>query len=371
MEMIRGVNLGGWLVPERYITPSLFATTNCTGVSSPGLGPGPGSSSGPGRKSTSTSTSTPCAPLTPFPVDLHSLSTLLGPQSTSIHLKSHYETFLTRADISKLHSHNVTHLRVPLPHYIFSASPDEPYVSDHIWSSFCTLVEYVREVNLQPLQIQIWVDLHTAPGSQNGFDNSAFTTSPPTCKGWSNSPPNILRTLAVIDTLATAIVSSNFADVVTGFGVLNEPFVDCDRSVVEKFNDDAFSLVRDIMPPSTTIIIGDMFNASTFADRKIWSDPLHSDGSALDSHYYHVFSQKPRGFSPRQHVAYVCEKNFRDATSCCGPNGMGRIIGEWSAAFDTLVCAKLDDVMLSYEDSPDDILEHDRQISQDRRAFLR
>ena len=96
----------------------------------------------------------------------------------------------------------------------------------------------------------------------------------------------------------------------------------------------------------------------------------------LDSHYYHVFAATPRSFSPRQHIAYVCEKNTRDLNSCCWDSdssdavrseGMGRMMGEWSASFDTLVCDKLDDVMKSYE-TGGEILAFYREIGDKRKG---
>lgn len=61
--------------------------------------------------------------------------------------------------------------------------------------------------------------------------------------------------------------------------------------------------------------------------------------------FYIVFAQETRHMSPRQHIAYVCSKNARDTNACCyqdypyhtnPTNGIHRIIGEWSASFDTL-----------------------------------
>ena len=114
-----------------------------------------------------------------------------------------------------------------------------------------------------------------------------------------------------------------------------------------------------------------------------WDDEEHSN-TVLDSHYYHVFAETPRGFSPRQHIAYICEKNSRDVKACCWEGGKGeagggdgevskglrRMIGEWSVSYDTLVCTKLDDVMESYRKGGE-VLEYDRVIGEDRRKFLR
>ena len=97
-----------------------------------------------------------------------------------------------------------------------------------------------------------------------------------------------------------------------------------------------------------------------------------------------VFAEEPRALSPRQHIAYVCRKNQRDTVACCydqgnatnaqrrtvPAKGISRIIGEWSAAFDTLVSAKLDTVMSSIADHQV-ALDMDRVLSPQRRDFLK
>lgn len=83
--------------------------------------------------------------------------------------------------------------------------------------------------------------------------------------------------------------------------------------------------------------------------------------------------------TPKQHIAYVCGKNARDTEACCYKDntdnevpakGISRIIGEWSASYDTLPVAKLADVMEGIEkeyQAP----EFYRQIPKERKAFLR
>ena len=75
----------------------------------------------------------------------------------------------------------------------------------------------------------------------------------------------------------------------------------------------------------------------------------------------------------------MCRKNYHDTIGCCyedAPNntipskGISRIIGEWSASYDTLVVAKLDTVMLAIQETGA-ALEMDRQLSSDRKDFLK
>ena len=133
---------------------------------------------------------------------------------------------------------------------------------------------------------------------------------------------------------------------------MNEPFANCDPAVVRKFDSLAFEIVRRNMGRHTRVYIGDTFNASKWNDG-FWKSQKY-EGTFLDSHYYHVFDERPRHLSPREHIALVCRHNHHDTVSCCYEDegnktvpakGISRIIGEWSASFDTLVCDKLDEVM--------------------------
>jgi len=82
--------------------------------------------------------------------------------------------------------------------------------------------------------------------------------------------------------------------------------------------------------------------------------------------------------SPRQHIAFVCQNEYRDATSCCYADypantvparGVKRMIGEWSAAVDTLPMAKLNDIMDNISENFTAI-ELDRKLSPARQQFL-
>lgn len=440
-EWIRGVNLGGWLVLERFITPYFFALTTChingdfrfyphqidaPPTTSPlyksmpmpiNLNPDldPDLLSNNSNVTTTTTTtsssssSVACQPILPYPVDEWTLtSSFPDPNIAKQYLQIHYENFVKREDITKLRQNGVTHVRVPLGHWILEHDDDtltdphpnpnspnvvgpkkEPYVSGG-WPYFLRLVQWCREEG-----IQVWPDIHTAPGSQNGFDNSGHTLPIPTCHGWdmdnstattfnssSNNfinglSSNAWKSLQAITNVTKAISKYNLTDVVTGFGILNEPFVNCDMTEMRKFDNLAYDIVRKNMGEQTSIYIGDMFNSSLWNDGW-WTDDKYK-GTYLDSHYYHVFDERPRGMSPRQHIALVCQKNHRETIGCCyddeekmtiPSSGISRIVGEWSASFDTLVFVKLDDVMDAIHKTGV-ALEFDRQISPERQDFLR
>jgi Endoglucanase len=377
---IRGVNLGGLFLLERFITPYFFALTTCHLKGDFHFYPqqidAPPNTSSLYKLLDSNATDHECVPVTPYPVDEWTLTAAFGNKSIAKqYLEIHYDNFVTKQDIDFLKQSGVTYLRVPLGHWITgNIADDEPYV-DGGWPYFKRLVEWCREAG-----IQVWPDIHTAPGSQNGFDNSGHLLSGPTCHGWDMDDAsakeynatllsmtmglgvpgddevvlskNVKRSLDIVNEITMAIAKDNMTDVVTGFGVLNEPFANCDMGVVRKFDSLALDIVKRNMGSQTSIYIGDVFNASKWNDG--WWTEARFKGTYLDSHYYHVFDERPRHLSPRQHIALVCQKNRRDTVACCYQDkgnrtipsmGMSRIIGEWSVSVDTLVCDKLDVVM--------------------------
>jgi len=396
-EWIRGVNIGGWLVLERFIIPYFFALTDCHlrgdffyykgQINAP-------PTSSPNYKLMDETAFTNCKPVSPYPVDQYTLTNAFNDKDIAKdYMEVHWDNFVTRDDIRKIKEDGgITHVRVPLGHWIMGDIREgEPWVNGE-WPYFKRFVGWCREEG-----IQVWPDLHTAPGSQNGFDNSGHLLDFPTCHGWdldnasaTDDTPfpvdasgdiilssNVLRTLKAVDDITSAIAKDGMNDVVTGFGVLNEPFANCNPKVVRKFDTMALQIVRKNMGAKTHVYIGDLFNATKWNDG-FWTNEKF-EGTYLDSHYYHVFDERPRHISPRQHIALVCQKNHRNTVACCHEDdpiktipskGISRIIGEWSASFDTLVCDKLDVVMAGIA-ANGTAPEFDRQISPLRQSFLR
>lgn len=228
------------------------------------------------------------------------------------------------------------------------------------------------------LGLTIWADLHGAPGSENGFDNSGIFKGVSTCKGWDENPANVERTVNILTDIAHGIVEDGLQDVVTGFGVLNEPFVDCDQTVVRNYYDQALSILRTTLGSHVSVFVGDTFRTDRFNDG-FWTDAEVHHDTYLDSHPYHVFFEQGRSFTPRQHIAYVCRHDASSVEDCCWedpPNntipseGISRIIGEWSGAYDALPTAMTPFIMKRIE-TAGQAPYLNRVLSTERKEFLR
>jgi glucan 1,3-beta-glucosidase len=284
---IRGVNIGGWLVLERWITPYLFALTNChldgefcrypqqvlnhKGVPLPECDL---------KK---------CLPISTdnvdggrYPMDEYTLTDAFPDKGTARrYLEHHWDTFVTKQDIQLLRQAGLTHVRVPLGYWILGdVWEGEPYV-DGGWPFFRRLVEWCREEGLQ-----VWPDLHAAPGSQNGFDNSGRALPDSTSINWYNSTENVQRTLDVIEHISLRVLEDGLDDVVTGFGILNEVFKDADLDILRKFTNKAFDIVRSVLGNETAVYTGDSFRPEAWNDGW-WLDETRYKNTFLDNHVYH------------------------------------------------------------------------------------
>jgi glucan 1,3-beta-glucosidase len=170
---IRGVNIGGWLVLERFIAPYFFALTNChingdfrfypNQIDAP-------PTTNPLYKAMDSS----CKPLNPYPIDEWTLTGAFKDKDIARkYLEIHYDNFVTRNDITALRLARVTHVRVPLGHWILGdIAEDEPYVEGG-WPYFQRLVNWCREEG-----IEVWPDIHTVRSLHNRINPLVCTCSP-------------------------------------------------------------------------------------------------------------------------------------------------------------------------------------------------
>lgn len=398
---IRGVNVGGWLMAEHFITPYLFAVNTCHLAGDLCWYPGQVGMDAATAKGTYNASNicdpSRCKPVRPlrvmdgnadyhprnaqpyydYPVDEYTLGQVFAANKTNAkrYMERHWDTFVTKQDLVDLKKAGVTHMRVPMSFWIRGdVRHGEPWIPG-AWKYFVRFAKWTREVG----GLEIWADLHGAPGSENGFDNSGQYLGYSTCDGWGNKPANVERTVDILTDIAQGIVDEGLTDVVTGFGLLNEPFLDCDEAVVRNYYNQGLQIVRTIMGPETSVFVGDMFQAWRFNDGKFWTDPVEHYKTYLDTHPYHVFFENGRAFTPRQHIAYLCRHNQQETDSCCyadAPNntipskGISRIIGEWSAAYDVLPTALTPSLMKAIANTGVVPLLN-RTLSEARKTFMR
>jgi glucan 1,3-beta-glucosidase len=72
----------------------------------------------------------------------------------------------------------------------------------------------------QQAGLSVMIDLHGAPGSQNGFDNSGYRGP----REWFWNQTNADRSVDALKVLVAEFSQAGYANTVTAIGLLNEPF---------------------------------------------------------------------------------------------------------------------------------------------------
>ena len=148
---VKGVNLGNWLVLEKWMSPGLFAGTTAE--------------------------------------DEYYLPAQLSPEVYEARIKTHRSEYITERDFAAIKNIGLNAVRIPVPYFIFGDRP--PFIGciEELDRAFAWAEKY---------GMKILIDLHTAPMSQNGFDNGGLSG---VCR-WSQLPEEVEFELNVLEKLA-------------------------------------------------------------------------------------------------------------------------------------------------------------------------
>ncbi|KAJ7197147.1 exo-beta-1,3-glucanase [Mycena pura] len=191
VDKIRGVNLGGWLVTEPFIVPNLYQTIQ-------------------GRSTSSNITIIDEWTL----IQAMELDTANGGVSQ---LEDHYQTFITEQDFMQIAAAGLNFVRIPLGYWAIEVLDGEGFLPRTSWTYFLKAIQWARKYGLR-----INLDLHALPGSQNGWNHSGRLGSYNVLFG-PMGIANAQRSLDYIRILAEFISQPEYKDVVTLFGITNEP----------------------------------------------------------------------------------------------------------------------------------------------------
>jgi len=285
-EKVRGVNIGGWLVLEPWITPSMFDATGNSAI-----------------------------------VDEWTFCLLQSHSTAQAALQSHWQTFYSEADFAAIAAAGLNHVRIPIGYWAFAVGPGEPFIQGQL-PFLQQAVTWAGNNGLKVL-----VDLHGAPGSQNGFDNSGQRLSFP---GWHSNATNVQRTDKIMMTIASMF--ANNPNVVSAIAPLNEPAGfdgDAVLDVVRQYWFDSYGNIRfpfgTSQESNTVVVLHDAFQPLSFWDG--FMQPPMWQGVAMDTHQYQVFSDSQVAMSQQQHIQAACALGSELSSF-----DLWIIVGEWTLA---------------------------------------
>lgn len=285
---VKGVNLGNWLVLEKWMSPALFAGTTAE--------------------------------------DEYYLPRQLSKEVYEARIKIHRSEYITERDFVTIKSMGMEAVRIPVPYFIFGDR--EPFIG--------CIEELDKAFNwAEAYGLQILIDLHTAPLGQNGFDNGGICG---VCK-WSKHPEEVEFVLSVLERLAERYGERKG---LWGIEVINEPVTEnmwetmkvperypaVDPELAEGsgpvtldflrgFYKDAYDRIRKYMPEEKYVVIHDGF------ELKAWKGYMQEEKYKNVSPGYPSVSDGCRGKWLRAdngRISEVYQRTFSERYS-----GNGRI----------------------------------------------
>lgn len=259
---VLGVNLGGWFVLEPYITPSLFEPFG-----------------------------------NDIPIDEYHFTQMLGKEQALQKLQEHWLTWYTEDDFKAMKQAGLNHVRIPIGYWAFRLLDDDPYVQGQV--EFLDMaIEWARNNDLK-----VWIDLHGAPGSQNGFDNSGLRDTIDF-----QSSANIDVTLTALQDIFNKYGAWDYEDVITGIELLNEPLGPCiDMDLLKQYYQWGYLNMRSVS--LNNVIVHDAFMPFNYWDSELILDQGYWD-VIVDHHHYQVFSSGELSRSIDEHVEVACSWGY-------------------------------------------------------------
>ena len=284
---LRGVNLGGWLVLKKWITPSLFAGLAAT--------------------------------------DETSYCVELGEIEATRRLHRHWHTFISRDDFAWLKRAGINAVRLPVGHWLFGK--DYPYHRSYQETRYpfveggLAIVDKVFEWAGE-FGLRVVLDLHAAPGCQNGFDNGGILG---VCE-WHTREEYIEHSLTVLERLA-----ERYADqpALHGIEALNEPRWDIPTDLLKRFTGEAYRRIRRHCPAErVTVVFHDGFRS--FKEYAGFLQEPEFRNVALDIHRYQCFVEHDINLDIFGHITKSASEWRTEADELIREAGYQIYCGEWS-----------------------------------------
>lgn len=326
VDTVKGITIGGWLISEPYITPSLYKNASALAAKS-------GNSS--------------------QIIDEFTLCDVLGYDQALSLLQAHWESWINEDDFRQISDDGFNLVRIPIGYwawkqdnetnrYVDNITYTDPYVGNGLQLKFLEkALSWAQEYDLN-----VWIDLHGAPSSQNGFDNSGQRDLYSSKLGWLATAASRDLTMAVWNAMFESYLNLNSDSPIVGIEIMNEPLSPkLDSYQMTSYYYEAFKLYENERLPQddTTFVIHDAFEeighwnlhfnsqyqnvSSQYTN--ISNLSFNPQSVLVDHHHYEVFSDSQLNNTQFQRILDII--NYGNSIYEELPYHPA-VVGEWSAA---------------------------------------
>lgn len=232
VNQFRGVNLGGWFIPEVWMLGSFFE----------GTGQGWGSSL--------------CAMMN------YSVSV------TEARMHSHLRSWITEEDFRQMRDIGFNSVRLPIGYWNIIDDPYERYAPRNLSVSL-HYIDWAFDM-ASKYGLSVMLDLHGMPGSQNGQDHSGCSYSIVGQPQWT-TPHNVALSLQAVDALASRYSARTN---LMGIELMNEPsqrMCQTNHTIMRRYYEDAYRIIRRYSD-SVMVIFNELYEDCY----DVWDEVSHS-----------------------------------------------------------------------------------------------
>ncbi|CAL9127224.1 unnamed protein product [Musa textilis] len=230
-------------------------------------------------------------------------------------LTNHRNNFITAEDFAFLSRHGINTVRIPVGWWIAKdPEPPAPFIGGSL-AALDRAFSWAKTHNLKCI-----IDLHAAPGSQNGMEHSASRDG---SVDWP-TPDYISQTLDVIDFL-----SARYANhpALLGIELLNEPSAAAvSLDLLVSYYTRGYHIVRNYSSTVYVIVCQRIGNADPM---ELYQANIGVSNIVIDLHYYNLFDPYFSNMDTTENIQYVFDKRVPQLQALNSANGPLVYIGEW------------------------------------------
>ncbi|KAI3852309.1 hypothetical protein MKX03_018954 [Papaver bracteatum] len=252
----------------------------------------------------------------------YQLSNGYGPEKAKQVLTDHRNSYITREDFQFLSQNGINTVRIPVGWWITKdPNPPPPYVGGSL-AVLDKAFAWAKETGIKCI-----IDLHAAPGSQNGKDHSSSRDG---SIEWAESD-NIPKSLKAIDFLASKYANH---PALLGIELLNEPNITkVSPDILKKYYRDGYDIVRRYSPKAYVIMSQMVGEGSDKAGVYKAIAEMGLSNVVVDFHYYNLYSDMFFDKGVKFHIDFVRNQRKHTIESRNAANGPLVFIGEWVNEF--------------------------------------
>ncbi|PON61611.1 Fascin [Parasponia andersonii] len=244
-------------------------------------------------------------------------------------MREHWRTFIVEEDFEFISKNGLNAVRIPVGWWIAKDPvPPKPYVGGSLQildKAFIWAKTY---------GLKIIIDLHAAPGSQNGYEHSASRDG---SIEWGKTDANIHQTVAVIEFLTARYASSPSLYAVE---LINEPrSPSVTLETLKKYYKAGYYAVRR---HSSTAYVVFSNRLGQIDSRELFPVANGLFRSVIDVHYYSLFSSIFDNMTVQQNIDFIHTNRTNELSYVTTSNGPLTFVGEWVAEWQVKGATKED-----------------------------